>query len=225
MKKKKREELKPSRENFLELKKVVDNGGENDCRDHFLDFAEVLADHHNLELDAILFETNVSLDGKRSDIILCGSKKSDIFKSSLRPIKGTSLSASQKFLIVYECKSPKSAIFTKPNKNSSRYFPSSYLIEAETQVIEYVSYLTASRDLIKQQMNDLSYSGCDVKIGGIIIGKRYEDDQDNDAEYETASALRRKFLYEEAKINMLAWEEILLMISKKHGYSDIHREI
>ncbi len=222
MSKKILKDLRPSKEKFLELKKLVDTGNENNCRDQFLDFAEVLADLHNLELNAVLFEVTTSLDGKRADIILCGSKKSDNFKNSLKPITGTNLSASQKYVVVYECKSPKLPIFIKP-KNSSRYLPSYDLIEAETQMIEYVHYLTSCGDLFKQQMNDLSYSGCCVKIGGIIIGKRYEDDQDDDAEYETTSALRRKFLYEEAKINMLAWEEILLMIRKKYDYSDVQK--
>lgn len=212
----KKEFLKPSKENFLKLRKLIETGNENKCRDQFLNFAEILADHHNLELDAVLSEVTASLDGRRADIILCGSRKSDNLKNSLRLIKGTNLSASKKYVIVYECKSPKLPIFIKP-KNSSRYFPSSELIEAETQMIEYVHYLTGST-LFKQQMNDLSYSECIAQIGGIVIGKRYEDDQDEATEYETTSALRRKFLYEEAKIHMLSWEEILLWIRKEYKY-------
>ncbi len=208
-------DFQPSIDEFREFETAIKSKGENSCRDKLLHFAEALAKWHDLHLEFVLQEVIVNLTGKRSDLVLCGILNDEKRKHESKPakvIEQMSLTP-RKRAIIYELKSPKSSIFTKQtNKKLSRYVPSKDLICAETQLIEYKSYLTSDK------LKEVAFANWDIKYGGIIIGMKYDDDQELNTTIGSSSDLRKREFYEPLGIKLYNWDDILSKIKEEFKY-------
>jgi len=131
---------------------------------------------------------------------------------------------------VWELKSPRKALFTL-RKGSKIFDPTDDLVQAESQLIQYVYHFTLTDDLRRYGVERDS-----VRPRGIIIGTsksicrdashaQEEFSSSDDFKwslYTKALGSRRQFLYTPAGIQLMTWDEVLKMVEPR---SVIHNEL
>jgi hypothetical protein len=133
------------------------------------------------------------------------------------------------YAYVWELKSPKKALFTL-RKDTKRFDPTKDLIQAESQLIQYIYHLRKAGELERYNINNKD----DVKLGGIIIGTiksfcekesivREKFDNEYDFQwslYEQCVGSRRSLLYDPIGLKLLTWDEVVKDIKSWLGEDD-----
>ncbi|WP_345887295.1 Shedu anti-phage system protein SduA domain-containing protein [Shewanella algae] len=122
----------------------------------------------------------------------------------------------KKVVYIWEVKSPQTTIFCYDNRN--RVKPTPELVKAENQLLHYYEECK----LNQQFRNEFEIVDPeDVRLGGILIGKRdtlVQDHQNynNDKKrtlYNKASSYRARHFYRASGIKLLTWDKVLNQIS------------
>lgn len=195
----------PSQDAFKALEEKIKTGNENGCRDALVNFGEILAEQHNIDLECIVTEYH-SFNGTRGDMLLCGTSKSLSYKNKNFVAESSIV---QKEIVLFECKAAKLVPY-KSKTNGQRTYPTNELIQAETQLIEYCdSVMQSHGELLKI----LTAPMLNIRMGGIIMGKSYGED-----EVLETSHRRQQLWYDKLKITLFTWHEVLHLIKEKHNY-------
>lgn len=126
--------------------------------------------------------------------------------------------AEQTYASVWELKSPKKSLF-KLRISTKRFIPTADLIQAESQLIQYVQSFQLTEELRRYNITNQQ----NVRPAGIIIGTakslcknnskaREKFDNDYDFEwslYDLGLGSRRSLLYEPCHIKLLTWDEVV----------------
>lgn len=117
---------------------------------------------------------------------------------------------------VWEVKSPQTSIFCHDNKN--RVKPTNELVKAENQLLHYFEECKLSQQF---RTEFAIVDPEDVRLGGILIGKReclVQDHRNYTVEikiqlYNKARNYREKHFYRASGIKMLTWDRVLNQLS------------
>jgi len=200
-----------SKKEFKILETLVNQniGNEIKCRDALIPFAK-----HLIGNSSLVFEkAEWSSDRGRVDLILIVEPIDTQF--------GSKLLSTDKIALVYELKAPNKKVFQyHPTK---RFIPSTDLSLAESQLFDYTQRSLQDLLYFSQQ-----FGATDIRLGGIIIGrestmfhitpkqlKKINDDHGLENLKKSTVRARKRFLYDQSKMNVYTWDHVLKLIKSK----------
>lgn len=198
-------------EAFEMLKQLIedDTSTENECRNAL----RPLAQHLLADSSLTLTKAEWASDRGRIDLILIAEPINLRFESQIL--------STTKVAKIYELKSPHKFMF-EFDKNSKRFLPSSDLVQAETQLLDYTY-----RSLDDRYNFQIRFGASQIEFGGIIIGrektmfniseaqkKRFEQDDLEHLKQRTLLA-RTALLYKNNGIKLFSWDHVLSIIQAK----------
>ena len=187
------------------LKELVATGAlENDCRDRLLSLSKYFSMSMDIEMEA----AEHTMQAGRCDLLLVGNPPE---------LQHPHLSISDKSLMVFELKSPRKYWF-EFNDKCKRFLPTSDLIQAETQLLNYTYTM---RECIGHYSN--KYGIRTIEAAGLILGRkenifkntsnfRFANEKDEIAEQRMAIQSRNDIIYKAARIKLLDWDSVIQKI-------------
>lgn len=134
----------------------------------------------------------------------------------------------KRVVYIWEIKSPQTHIFCHDNRN--RVKPSPELVKAENQLLHYYEECKMNQQF-RNEFDIVDPE--DVRLGGILIGKRETLVQDHQCYtdvikknlYKKACNYRTKHFYRTSGIRLLTWDKVINQISINVAEPEVTQEI